>query len=752
MAGFLSWLEERTRSRDDRAVYGALRKAAAKVSAEPEAAGELRPRLVAALQANEPGEEARFEAVAELDRLFEAWDAEQRGGPEGDDRQGGVRAAAAHRRLLGWFVLALLALFLFSALAVLQTSPGTLGTEDQLRGLISYMLAGGTLIVALVLISGAFALERGEFEERFRQGKDVLAALIGILGTVVGFYFGVGEHTRPPAEPPRPEAPRPPNVPGQAGVAGPGCDQRGPAAIAVLCMTTSGPQATASPPASPPLPSAAPTVLAAWVQIIPVDAACDASHCPPQALLRIVAPRAETCVPGLARDAGRAGAPMELMPRRNPAPERFPVTVCEAVLPINHPGAVLPDGTRLSWRHLAAAAPRSIAVIGDTGCDDTTSPTAQNCRRPEAWPLAQVAAQAATIGDGQPDLVLHVGDYRYRGTDSWENWLADVFAPMRPLLVAAPWVAVRGNHENCYESRDGARAGEGWALLLAPTPGVVPACPWGSATPQTIEASYPVDFGSLRLVVMDSADAKYRCDTWVTSFRERHQQQLAKLLDLSRAQEPDSAAARDVWLLTHYAVFDGSIPDDNGCGPVPHPRNPQVTLTPPAYRSLMADIVFAARVSTVLSGDIHHLQITEATRRDGARVQQFVAGHGGVLLDVPEGWPQRGDHKNRPSLAYCNAKFGSPQTDLNTRVQLGYGFLEARAGDRGWELRPRITVPAGTPAGTEPWVTTPPREPQPPGPFRPAQGEPAPCDRLLLNKPPETPPPAATPAAASPSG
>ncbi len=42
----------------------------------------------------------------------------------------------------------------------------------------------------------------------------------------------------------------------------------------------------------------------------------------------------------------------------------------------------------------------------------------------------------------------------------WDAWNADFFTPAAPLLAAAPWAAVRGNHESC------ARAGQGWWRFL----------------------------------------------------------------------------------------------------------------------------------------------------------------------------------------------------------------------------------------------------------------------------------------------
>ncbi|MDE2301095.1 MAG: metallophosphoesterase, partial [Sphingomonadales bacterium] len=116
-----------------------------------------------------------------------------------------------------------------------------------------------------------------------------------------------------------------------------------------------------------------------------------------------------------------------------------------------------------------------IVVIGDTGCRLKAADRVwQACDQPDRWPFAGIAARAAAL---HPDMVLHVGDYLYRenpcpaGVEgcagaNWgygeAGWRADFLDPAAPLLAAAPWTMVRGNHEEC------ARAGEGWWRLLDP--------------------------------------------------------------------------------------------------------------------------------------------------------------------------------------------------------------------------------------------------------------------------------------------
>jgi hypothetical protein len=57
------------------------------------------------------------------------------------------------------------------------------------RGLITYLFALVTIGTAVCLVVSA--LIGGEnIEKRFEQGKDILALLLGVFGTIVGFYFG----------------------------------------------------------------------------------------------------------------------------------------------------------------------------------------------------------------------------------------------------------------------------------------------------------------------------------------------------------------------------------------------------------------------------------------------------------------------------------------------------------------------------------------------------------------------------------
>jgi predicted phosphodiesterase len=161
---------------------------------------------------------------------------------------------------------------------------------------------------------------------------------------------------------------------------------------------------------------------------------------------------------------------------------KFSALVCQAAIPSGTRTAKI-NGQALPLPAWTGKADPKIVVIGDTGCrikqggEDSTAPggkwNIQNCASPKDWPFEEVAEHAAAE---KPDLVIHVGDYVYRekpcdgvkgcpggpSGDTLETWEADFFTPARKLLLAAPWVFVRGNHEDC------SRSGDGWFTLLDP--------------------------------------------------------------------------------------------------------------------------------------------------------------------------------------------------------------------------------------------------------------------------------------------
>ena len=59
------------------------------------------------------------------------------------------------------------------------------------RGLITFLVVVGTVVMGLLLLISSFRTAEGSAES-FTRGKEIFTILVGILGTIVGFYFGVG--------------------------------------------------------------------------------------------------------------------------------------------------------------------------------------------------------------------------------------------------------------------------------------------------------------------------------------------------------------------------------------------------------------------------------------------------------------------------------------------------------------------------------------------------------------------------------
>jgi hypothetical protein len=67
-----------------------------------------------------------------------------------------------------------------------------MGGREFARGLITYIFAVTTIGTAVVLVLAALMGEIGD--RAYQRGKEILALLLGLFGTIVGFYFGAESH------------------------------------------------------------------------------------------------------------------------------------------------------------------------------------------------------------------------------------------------------------------------------------------------------------------------------------------------------------------------------------------------------------------------------------------------------------------------------------------------------------------------------------------------------------------------------
>lgn len=234
------------------------------------------------------------------------------------------------------------------------------------------------------------------------------------------------------------------------------------------------------------------------------------------------------------------------------APPMFTaVTVCEASLTQATAKSLSVGGVNLS---VPSGQSSEIVVLGDTGCRDNK----QACSGTGAndWGFTRLAA-AVTRTSSAPDLILHVGDYFYRekvpcstsdpcdldasGKPSvygWTRWEKDFFLPAETggLLRHAPWLFVRGNHE------DATRACVGYNLFFAPGP-------WSATLCSTVGATIPPyveSLAGLDVYVIDSSNSDF------TSMNTA----MGTVYTAMGKRPPNSLS----WITTHHPICE-----DSGC-------------------------------------------------------------------------------------------------------------------------------------------------------------------------------------------
>ncbi|HKP68011.1 MAG TPA: hypothetical protein VJV05_01930, partial [Pyrinomonadaceae bacterium] len=71
-----------------------------------------------------------------------------------------------------------------------DASSNFLSSSGTARGLITFSVAIVTVAIALILVLYVITGSAGDdFKERFTFGKDILMVFVGILGTIMGYYY-----------------------------------------------------------------------------------------------------------------------------------------------------------------------------------------------------------------------------------------------------------------------------------------------------------------------------------------------------------------------------------------------------------------------------------------------------------------------------------------------------------------------------------------------------------------------------------
>lgn len=83
-----------------------------------------------------------------------------------------------------------------------------LDKPEFMRGLITILLLVATLVLStIVLLAVLFTAGDESAVKRTQAARDALTPLLGILGTIVGFYFGLNSQTVTPGAQPRQSPP-----------------------------------------------------------------------------------------------------------------------------------------------------------------------------------------------------------------------------------------------------------------------------------------------------------------------------------------------------------------------------------------------------------------------------------------------------------------------------------------------------------------------------------------------------------------
>ena len=266
------------------------------------------------------------------------------------------------------------------------------------------------------------------------------------------------------------------------------------------------------------------------------------------------------------------------------------------------------------------AQPDTILLIGDTGCR-IHFPLVQACNDDQEWPFRRIADSAARL---KPDLILHVGDFYYREQacpladhgckgsvhgDNWPTWETDFFAPAQNLLTTAPWIMVRGNHEECE------RGGRGWSLFLDPIAEV------SNTDCLRLHEPYRIDLGGISLIVIDSSNASEWREN--ASQAEIYRKQFAAIDQLAPAGPVWIAMHRPIWAAA--AKLLGKALGGNATLAAAAPNLP-------------------ARTQLILSGHVHTFQILDFEENLPI---QLITGHSGDQLhrtasDSPAGLTLQG--------------------------------------------------------------------------------------------------------------
>ncbi len=358
----------------------------------------------------------------------------------------------------------------------------------------------------------------------------------------------------------------------------------------------------------------------------------------------------------------------QMLARSTPPPGFSSAVLCEHPIPATARSASIGNQV-LS---LPKASPTRIVVVGDTGCR-VKGTDIQDCTGKgtgEVWDFAQVAA---AISASKPDVILHVGDYHYReyGTCTnhnciqsnigytWPSWKADFFDPAKNILAQAPWVFIRGNHEDC------SRAWKGWFYFLDPHP--LPNNPWSNC--QDYTDPYQLMLGNQQVIVMDTAVIPD--DYKATPNPAALQRYTAEFNTVEKLTAKQTSS----WLSTHRPIWAVASFTDSG--------KPAIAATDLTLQQAIAASAAKALptppINTLLTGHIH---LFEMLTFNDNRPTQLVFGGGATELD-PAITQQLLNSQTGINILQS---LGVTQQELTVLHDISFGVLDKNTSSCGWRV------------------------------------------------------------------
>jgi hypothetical protein len=304
---------------------------------------------------------------------------------------------------------------------------------------------------------------------------------------------------------------------------------------------------------------------------------------------------------------------------------------------------------------------QKIVFVGDTGCrmkETNYGDRYQDCKNPVEWNYAAVMDK---ITAEKPDLVIHVGDYHYREqcspgkpcramTDTigygWKTWESDFFAPSEKGFALAPWIFVRGNHEECV------RAFEGYKLITEQK--------WDHACVDQEKTEY-IRLGDLLIVQLDSSTISD--DPAKTEQAPLWEKQFGEI-----AEHLKDTDAKQIWLVTHKPL----------AGLTTNRKGELVSLNV-HLRNAFIKSGLNKKINLMIGGHIHNTQYLNI---DDLPIQ-LVVGNSGTALDNIEAFqhPENILHHTIDGL-----KINEFKTDLKSPRSIGYTVLSKGADDKIWTV------------------------------------------------------------------